>query len=99
MEQETIQEKSVSQRRRWKYSLRGLLLLVALVALVFAGWKTFNFYYLKWYYPYGYSHICDVGLMFSLLRYANDHGGKYPTGGATPEASLVSVAESPFYSD
>jgi hypothetical protein len=44
--------------------------------------------YYQWKYPYGYSHCCDKQLMFALLQYAEEHGGNYPAGEATPEASL-----------
>lgn len=39
-------------------------------------------------YPYGRSHCCSKALTIALLEYAEAHGGKYPTGEATPEASL-----------
>lgn len=39
-------------------------------------------------FPYGRSHCCDKCLMFDLHRYAEEHGGAYPAGEATPEASL-----------
>lgn len=39
-------------------------------------------------YPYGWSHCCDSNLMFILEEYANDHGGAYPAGESSPEASL-----------
>src|SRR5262245_107409 len=44
-----------------------------------------------WYwhrYPYGWSHSCDKCLMFALDEYAREHGGAYPSGKASPEASL-----------
>jgi hypothetical protein len=88
MEQATIKEKPIPRRRRWQYSLRALMLVVTVVALLFAGVKSYIYYYMKWKYPYGWSHVCDIELMFALQRYADDHGGRYPTGGATPEASL-----------
>ncbi|MDZ4686328.1 MAG: hypothetical protein SH850_14770 [Planctomycetaceae bacterium] len=39
-------------------------------------------------YPYGPSHSCDSGLYLSLLNYASRHGGWFPDGELTPEASL-----------
>jgi hypothetical protein len=39
-------------------------------------------------YPYGRDHCCDKALGLALLNYATANGGKFPTGGATPEASL-----------
>lgn len=44
-----------------------------------------------WYrytYPYGWSHCCDILLGFALEQYAQDHGGRFPSGGDCPEASL-----------
>ena len=40
------------------------------------------------YYPYGWSHSCDTGLMFALRSYAEEHDGHFPAGEATSEASL-----------
>jgi len=40
------------------------------------------------YYPFGLSHRCDKGLWFALREYADAHGGRFPSGEATPEASL-----------
>jgi hypothetical protein len=39
-------------------------------------------------YPYGCDHCCDKQLGLALMQYADAHGGQYPTGGQTPEASL-----------
>jgi hypothetical protein len=39
MEQATIKEKPIPRRRRWQYSLRALMLVVTVVALLFAGVK------------------------------------------------------------
>ncbi len=39
-------------------------------------------------YPFGREHCCEKQLGISLLNYAAMHGGRFPTGGATPEASL-----------
>lgn len=44
-----------------------------------------------WYhqnYPYGWSHCCETQLSFALRDYADRHGGKFPHGGSSPEASL-----------
>jgi hypothetical protein len=71
-------------RGRLQFSLRALLGLVLVVALLFAGGRA----YLCWKYPYGWSHCCDRCLMFALHDYAQDHNGCYPAGEETPEASL-----------
>ena len=60
----------------------GLFVLTVLI-LVGAGWL---FY--RWTFPFGYSHSCDKILMFALDQYTDEHGGEYPAGEATPEASL-----------
>ena len=39
-------------------------------------------------HPYGWSHCCDLGVHYALLEYAMSHGGAFPAGEATPEASL-----------
>lgn len=66
-------------------SIRRAAAALALLLLAAAGggWL--------WYertFPYGRSHSCDKQLMFALDAYAEDHGGAYPAGEATPEASL-----------
>lgn len=58
-------------------------LALALLILLGAGW---SFY--CWKFPYGWSHSCDKQLMFALYQYAEEHGGAYPAGEVTPEASL-----------
>ena len=67
--------------RRWKKRLAVCAL--AVVALATAG-----FAYHHYRYPYGWSHCCDKQLMLALLAYADLHGGWFPKGQATPEASL-----------
>jgi hypothetical protein len=66
---------------RW---LTAFLILVTVVALVAGGTK----WWYKWKYPYGWSHCCDKQLEMALYQYAEEHGGAYPAGEATPEASL-----------
>src|ERR1700730_97210 len=39
-------------------------------------------------FPFGYSHCCDTCLRLALDAYAFDHGGQFPAGQPTPEASL-----------
>jgi hypothetical protein len=65
-------------KKRWLLVLLCVLLLV--VGLSVAGYRLI--------FPYGYSHCCDKVLMFALLEYADEHGGAFPTGEASPEASL-----------
>ncbi len=56
----------------------GILLLAGLMGLG----------YWKYSYPYGWSHCCAKGVGLALREYAMDHGGFYPAGGGSPEASL-----------
>lgn len=42
----------------------------------------------KMKYPYGWSHCCIGLLTKALWMYADDHGGRYPSGEKTAEASL-----------
>jgi hypothetical protein len=44
--------------------------------------------YLRWRFPYGSSHCCILNVAFGLEAYAEEHGGQYPTGESSPEASL-----------
>jgi hypothetical protein len=75
---------SVSRKRHWKFAIYALLGTVLVVSLSFLAWRT----YMRWEYPYGWSHCCDLGLSLSLETYAHAHGGRFPAGEATPEASL-----------
>src|SRR4051812_12789098 len=67
-------------RRRTIWAVASCALLVLLTA----GWYA----YTRYQYPYGWSHCCDKGLWGALLTYADRHGGWFPRGEATPEASL-----------
>ncbi|HZU36861.1 MAG TPA: hypothetical protein VFA18_13160 [Gemmataceae bacterium] len=60
-----------------------VLLSAVCVALVIAYGA-----FIKWEFPYGWSHCCDKQLMFALHQYAEDHNGAYPAGESSPEASL-----------
>ena len=67
-----------SRSRRW---LAGLAITVVVaVAALYAQYRH--------RYPYGSSHCCDLLLIRALQEYAASHGGDFPTGGPTPEASL-----------
>ena len=39
-------------------------------------------------FPLGMEHRCDSMLYLALVEYAQKHGGKFPSGEATPEASI-----------
>jgi hypothetical protein len=61
--------------------LTGVVVVPAvLVAVGYALWRR--------EYPYGFSHCCDLILYSALQQYATTHGGAFPAGEATPEASL-----------
>ena len=66
--------------RTKKILLATTIALAALFTVGYAGWR--------YHYPYGFSHCCDVILPGALQEYARTHGGAFPTGEATPEASL-----------
>jgi hypothetical protein len=52
--------------------------------------------YYKAKFPYGSSHCCIINVMDSLEMYAEEHVGHYPTGGASPEASLSLLCRSNY---
>jgi hypothetical protein len=64
----------------WKLPAGVAIILLAIGASLFG--------YMKWKYPYGMSHCCIAGMGLDLREYAMDHGGRFPVGGDTPEASL-----------
>lgn len=43
-------------------------------------------------YPFGRNHCCDKQLYIGLLMYAEMHDGRFPSGGACPEASIAKIA-------
>jgi len=58
-----------------------LVILFGVAVLTGWGWYSYAF-------PYGWSHCCSIGLSLDLHMYAEDHNGHFPSGMATPEASL-----------
>jgi hypothetical protein len=70
-------------QRMSRWAKRGAIAASALAALMALG-----FAYYRFHYPYGYSHCCDKALACALEEYAEKHGGWFPRGEATPEASL-----------
>jgi hypothetical protein len=70
-----------TRMRRWR---KRVAITAAVVAILAAA----GYVYYHQRYPHGWSHCCDKQLMFALLDYADRHGGWYPKGEASPEASL-----------
>jgi hypothetical protein len=62
----------------WGFGAGGIVVMVILGGLA----------YYRWQFPYGHSHSCDKILQMALHQYAEEHGGFYPSGEASPEASL-----------
>jgi hypothetical protein len=62
-------------------AVTGTLALLAVLAVAGIVWY-------KRTYPYGISHCCITLLSMALRMYAEDHGDRFPAGGASPEASL-----------
>lgn len=58
-------------------------LVILLAGVVLIGWALH-----RYYFPYGQSHCCILGVGTALHAYAEDHGGHFPFGGKNPEASL-----------
>jgi hypothetical protein len=73
---------------RFQFTLRRLFKWVAMFGVALGLLLGAGRLYRGWLYPYGPSHCCDIGLSFCLRDYADSHGGAYPAGEATPEASL-----------
>lgn len=73
----------VSQQRN-RSIFRLLMASFGFAMFLFAsGWGLY-----AWRYPYGWSHCCDKGISLGLVSYAHANGGCFPSGEATPEASL-----------
>jgi hypothetical protein len=67
--------------RRWKKR-------VALTSVVVAVLAAAGTAYYRHRYPHGWSHSCDKQLLMALMAHADRHGGWFPRGEASPEASL-----------
>jgi hypothetical protein len=68
----------------FKDNKRLLCLVLAGAGLSILGWLLYR----QWLYPYGWSHSRDKQLSLALYGHAEEHGGAFPAGEATPEASL-----------
>lgn len=47
-------------------------------------------------YPFGVSHCCMDAMGLALRLYAQEHGGAYPAGESSPEASLSLLCKSNY---
>ena len=61
---------------------------LAVVAIVIGLFAAAGYGYHCHRYPFGWSHCCDKFIAVSLLAYADEHGGWFPKGETSPEASL-----------
>lgn len=75
--------------------LSGRKSMTALL-LILAGLVAGGYGYYRYTFPYGYKHACLKMLGFALLEYAESHGGRFPTGGGCPEASLSLLYREPY---
>jgi hypothetical protein len=67
-----------TKKRVWTFVIA---VVVILFAVGYAWWR--------YVFPYGLTHCCDRVLYYCALQhYAATHGGAFPAGEATPEASL-----------
>ena len=73
--------------RAKKIILRTAIALAVVLGGValFVGYAIWQF---RYQHPYGFSHCCDLCLHGALRDYATAHGGAFPAGEATPEASM-----------
>ena len=76
--------------------MRKRLITVAIVLGTIAVLVSGGTVYYKWKYPYGWSHCCIIAMMSSLEQYAVEHGGHYPAGESSPEASLSLLCRSNY---
>jgi hypothetical protein len=71
--------------KRWlKIAIPAVAIPAAILLLLFVVWRVWFYYN----YPYGWSHCCENGLYLALIQYAEEHGGAFPAGESSAEASL-----------
>jgi hypothetical protein len=81
-------------RTRRKVVLAVVIPLAA-AALAVVG----RYCWLRYEYPYGYHRACHRQVILALIQYADDHDDKFPSGGATPEASLSALYHGKYITD
>jgi hypothetical protein len=67
--------------RRWQRNTLAAVVIFGILGGSVAYWHHEN-------YPYGESHCCTKQISTALKMYADDHGGRFPSGESSPEASL-----------
>jgi hypothetical protein len=67
---------------------KALIAIIFTVCLIVAIPVAGFWGYQRYRYPYGPSRFCSREMVFALREYAQDHGGRYPAGESSPEASL-----------
>jgi hypothetical protein len=70
----------------------AIYIALVAVAIVVAGATV----YYRVTFPYGQSHCCILGMSGALEQYAEENGGRYPAGEASPEASLSLLYKSNY---
>lgn len=75
---------SIPAERRNSKVWKVFLYLLAFIAIAVALTRVWY----RYTYPFGWSHACSAGLGLALEGYSSEHGGWFPHGEATPEASL-----------
>ena len=70
-----------------KHVLTAAIAVVAIPVVLLAV-RYARYAWCRHHYPYGMSHCCDLLLHDALREYATSHGGAFPSGEATPEASM-----------
>jgi hypothetical protein len=72
---------------------RRILVGVVMVVAILLGCAVV---YYRVTFPYGQSHCCIIGMSGALEQYAEENGGRYPAGEASPEASLSLLYKSNY---
>jgi hypothetical protein len=90
----TSSARSVSTPILDAFGMRKRFVIVAVVlgtiTILISGWSAYS----KWKYPCGWSHCCIILMVNAMEQYAEEHGGRYPAGESSPEASLSLLCRS-----